>query len=560
MAFKKSAVAIDLGSHAVRVLEVSVSEKGVHVHRALSIARSELAEEGIEPGDHAGLASALRSRMAEARISPRGVVLGIGGQDSMMRYTRIPPVPAWRLKVIMDYEVNEVAEKIGEPLASDYRVLELPREADEDQTILMGLAKETPLQAILDAFEAVRITAHRAVPNPLAVYAACDAFWPKPDPDAPEDDLLLAADMGAENLNIAILLNGRLAFARSTSFGGRHFTDALATGLNLKPEDAEKLKIGRGGLDDREKGVFYDSVPLLRTAAGQLLGMLQSSLRFAATQTGARLPPVSRIVLMGGGMRLRGLQAFLGQGLGCDAEEFRPTAMKLDPDLPEDVAGAIASRPGELGVALGLGASSLREAGASESEKRTLSLLPAKYRKRRELRDRTAYLYAAAALLIVLLLARFAQGIAGYSKARDVHAELSSTHTQLTGMKAELDQTASQAEVRRARLNHLLREAEVTSFQAYVLDLLPRVLRPEVQLEKVWLEVAEDEDSGQRDYRLHIAGRANNEKSQGLDCILDLQSALKAEERIGSVEEESSRPQGAWYTFELSVRPNYVAY
>jgi len=561
MAFKKSAVAIDLGAHAVRVLEVSVSEKGVHVHRALAIHRAELAEEGIEPRDHAALARALKSRMSEARISTRGVVLGIGGQDSMMRYTRIPPVPAWRLKVIMNYEVTEVAEKIGEPLASDYRVLELPREADEDQTILIGLAKETPLQEILDAFEGAGITVERAVPNPLAVFAACDAFGAKPDPDAPEDDLLLAADMGAENLNIAIVLNGRLAFARSTSFGGRYFTDALAAGLGLKPEDAEKLKVTRGGLDDREKGVFYDAVPFLRTGAGQLLGMLQSSLRFAATQTGVSLPPLSRIVLMGGGMRLPGLAAFLGQGLGQDAEEFRPAGMmKLAPELPEDVAEVLSERPSEFGVALGLGASSLREAGASEAQKQTLSLLPAKYKKRREFKDRTVFLYAAGILLLVLLVARFAQGMVGYSRAKEVHSELSDAHSQLTKMKSELDQTASQAEVGRGRLNHLLREAEVTAFQAYVLDLLPRVLRPEVQLEKVWLEVAQDEETGHRDYRLHIAGRVNNEKRQGLDCILDLQSALKAEERIGSVEEESSRPQGAWYTFELSVRPNYVAY
>jgi hypothetical protein len=86
------------------------------------------------------------------------------------------------------------------------------------------------------------------------------------------------------------------------------------------------------------------------------------------------------------------------------------------------------------------------------------------------------------------------------------------------------------------------------------------VIRPEVQIEKVWLEIPAEEESGQRDYQLHIAGRVNNEKRQGLDCIIDLQSALKADERIGSVAEESSRPQGAWYAFELSVKPNYVTY
>ncbi len=560
MAFSRNAVAIDLGAHSIKVVDVTVSPAGVHVGRALHVERSELASLGLEPGNAEQLARMLRERMVEARISARGVILGIGGQDCMMRYTRIPPVPAWRLKVIMQYEASEVAEKIGEPLASGYRPLQLAREADEDQTILIGLAKEKPLQDLLDALESAGIVVERVIPGAIAVFSAHDAFGKKADPDSPEDDLVLVADMGAENLSIALVLNDKLAFARSVTFGGKNFTEALAQGLGISPADAEKLKVARGGLDEREKGVHPDSVMYLRAASGQLLGMLQASLRFASTQIGVSLPALSRVSLLGGGMRLRGLPAFLTQGLGKPAELFSPSGVKLSSDLPQPVAKALSEKPGDFGAALGLGASRLREGSGTDAAKSPLSLLPAKYAKRREFKDRTLFLYAAGALLVVFLCARLAHAIYANVSASSVRSQLEGVHAALDAKKKELDQTVREAEKRKARLNRLLRESELTAFQAYVLDLLSRVVRPEIQLEKIHMDLGESEDDTSFDYNLRVAGRVNNEKRQGLDWILELQSALKAEERIASVEVESSRPDGAWYTFELSLRPNYVSY
>src|SRR5437867_9372183 len=367
---QRSAVGIDLGAHAIKVADVKGADQGRTVLRALCVERSELS--GLEPGNISQLARILRAQLDAAKISPRGVVLGIGGQDSMMRYTRIPPVPAWRLKVIMSYEVGEIAERMGEPLASDHCVLQIAREADEDQTVLIGLAKEKSLVELLGALEAEGITVEKAVPSALAIFGLQDAFGQKADPDSADDDLLLLADMGAENLSVALLLNGRLAFARSVTFGGKNFTEALAQDLGIGLAEAERLKISRGGLDERDRGVFADSIRSLRGAAGQLLGMLQSSLRFSASQTGATLPPLSRALLLGGGMSLRGMPAFLQQGLGKPVDFFLPAAMSLAATLPSPVSKALSERPGDFGVALGLGTSRLRDAASSEKPKSSL--------------------------------------------------------------------------------------------------------------------------------------------------------------------------------------------
>lgn len=559
MALRKNVVALDLGASAIKALSVSVTDAGVQIERALHIQRQELVNDGLEPGNLEQLARMLAARMADQRLSTRGVVLGIGAQDCMMRYTRMPPVPDWRLKVIMEYEAKEMSEKVNEPLASGYRPLQLAREADEDQTVLLGLVKEKPLEAIVDALESAGITVDLAIPNPAALFAAQDAFGRKADPEAQDDDLALLCDLGAESLSIALVLNDRLAFARSVTFGGKAFTEALAQSLGLDLEQAEKSKVARGGLDERESGVHQDSVMPLRGAAGQLLGMLQSSLRVASSQIGVPLPALSRVVLCGGATRLRGLAPFLAQGFGKPVEYFSPQPLRIGASVGQPAARALTERPGDFTVALGLAASRLRD-GISAPGRGPMNILPARYAKRREFRDRTVYLYAAGVLLLLLLLGRLGQAIYSNAQAGRLHAELKSTEVKLQELRRELDSTTAAADHRKVRLDRLLKEAEPTAFQAFVLDSLGRVLRPEIQLDTIGLVADDAADEVSFDYRLRIKGRVNNEQRRGLDWILELQSSLQAEDRIGRVDVESSNPDGAWYVFEISVRPQNVSY
>jgi Tfp pilus assembly PilM family ATPase len=555
MVLERRAVGIDLGARSVKAVDLRVSGQGVTVARALRVERSEL------PGGLEELGRGLRERLGRERIPAKGVVLGISGPDTMVRYTRVPPVPSWRLKVLMDFEVGEMTEKTGEPLASGFQLLQLPREAEEDQTILIGLVKEKALSERLDAFEGAGITVSQAVLGPLAVFSAQDAFGWKPDEGTEEDDLALLADLGEENLALAFSLNGRLVFARSASFGGKSFTEALARRLGIDPADAERVKVARGGVFAEEAGVHPETVAPLSEAAAQLLALLQSSIRFAGTQTGTRLPPLSRIVLLGGGMRLRGLGAFLSRSFGKPTELFQPAGLRLSGSLPEPAAKDLAERAGDYGVALGLAAAGLRSGGRGNAAPLVPSILPEKYLKRREFQDRTMFLYGAGAILLIILLVNLARGIVRNSGAQSVIAELSQAQAQLQTAKREYDSMLRDAEVKKARLNRLLAEAEQTAFQAYSLDLLARVLRPEMRLERVYLDdsvLLEDETTS--DYGLYLECKVSNEKRQGLQWIGELQETLRADDKIRSVEIVSSDSDRLWRSFKLLIKPKYVAY
>ena len=549
MAFQRTAVGLDLGSKAIKIVQVKISGAEASLERSIVIPRAKIESEGVDPSDPDELAEALHEAMTSAGVRTGGVVLALDSKDSMVRYTHMPPMASKRLATVMGYEVESVSDRMEEPLASDYSVLPTRRE-DGDQTILLGLAKEEPLIQRLDALEGAGITVARAIPATAALFGAWDLFGTKDDPDSADEDLVLAVDMGASHLHMVLILNNRLAFVRSATFGGDNFTEAIAQQLNLDLTDAERLKVTRGGVDESLRGVAAQTAPPMRSISGQLLGMIQSSVRFCESQAGILLPAVSRLWITGGGMRLRGLPEYLARSLGD-----KPFKV-FEPKGNEAETGSEASRgasEASLGLALGIGAFGL---GSGTQKVLTLNVLPGKYRARRQFRERTVFLYAALAMLVFFLAAQAVHGFVLRSHANERRSQLAAALKELELKRDERDESIARSTQTRTRINRRLREAEPTAFQAFVLHFLADTLRSEFQLLRIALEPVDRENDSGFDYELHIDGQVSDERRNGLTLIRELQESLANEERISDARIGPSRSEGPWYTFSLILVPN----
>jgi len=559
MAIQKTAVGVDFGADTIKAVRVRVVGNEARIDSVVSIPRGdEFAREDV-----AQLARKLRDAMVEAGIPTKRIVLSIDARDSIIRYNHVPPMPASRLSLIMKYEVESIGERMGESLASDCRVLPVMRD-DGEQTVLLALAKEDPLTEFLDAFDGAGVTVAAAVPAPLALFGAWDLFATKMDIDSPDDDHVLVVDLGRSGINVALILNNRLVFARSGSFGGELFTEALASEFGISRDDAERLKVARGGLDDSGRGVDDRTVGPLRSTAGQLLGFVQSSIRFGSSQTGVSLPPVTRLWLTGGGARLRGLPEYLSGGLGRKPFEV------FDPAVADGGRVSVSVSDGKDGVSeacvgMPLGLSAIGLLSARDAQAGTgVSILPEKYRRQRVFRERTRWLIAAAVVLVAVLVAQFVQGWTVRGRAAETRTRIGERREELDRKVAQRDGWIATSSRTRARINRMLREGEPSAFQAFMLDFFARNLRPEIQLELVNLEVetVENEEAGsyRNRYVLLVRGRANNEKGRAHDWVLDLQSRIKQEERVRDAKVQNTRVErSAWYSFELLIEPQYVS-
>jgi type IV pilus assembly protein PilM len=553
----RTSVGLELGTHSVKVVHLRVADQGLVIENAIYLDRKALAARSVDIDDRAAVATLLRRMMNEKRIPTRGVILSISGSEAILRYTAVPPVPAWRLKVIMEFEVNSVAERMGEELTSDFRLLPIPRESEDDQVVLVGLAKEAQLGEVLTDLESAGIFVKRAVPAPLGLYTAYSTFAGEADDsdrDVDKDDVTVLVDIGRSTLNTVIVLNGNIIFARSASYGGESFTEAVARDLGVDARKAESLKIKKGSVGIDAPAGHEELVSALRGGAAQVQNVIQSALRFCRTQTGVRVPDPDRIVLVGGGSRLFGLDTYLGQAFKKPVQRLETPGMVPSENIDDQTAKALRSRPGDFAVAIGLAVTSLREKSFQ------LEIIPQKYKDKRQFRERTLFLYAAGALLLLTVMVGFWDGWSSLSREEGRYETLQSARTGLQAQKTEMDENYERTMQVEERINRLLREVEITSFQAALMDFFLKSLPAEVRLLRLRLGDNLDETDTDFEYRMVVMASADNSDQRGIDVIRDFERRLREIPDVASVVIERPESVGTDYEFRVVVNPAFQSY
>ena len=158
-------VGIDLGSRAIKVIAGEMKGPLFSVQRAFSIP--------VEmSGDPEESLLAAVGGLKEYLGKAPGARFSLSGKELIIRYTQVPPVPTWRLRLLMDFEVREMAHQAGEPLASDYNLVSVPGKGGGEETVLVAVVKERFLAARNDAVRAACGPPNSGMPASLALFNA----------------------------------------------------------------------------------------------------------------------------------------------------------------------------------------------------------------------------------------------------------------------------------------------------------------------------------------------------------------------------------------------------
>ena len=317
----------------------------------------------------------------------------------IIRYTHVPPVPDWRLKLLMQFEINEVSSQSGGEVAADYRRLNLPVEGGEE-TVLVSLARNTWLSPRIRAATSSGIKATGGCPCSVAAF---NAFLQHGSWDDGETTYLV--NIGRENIDMAIQRDGELLFARNMAGGGGMFTEAIMSTFGLREPKSEKNKVTKGDLTPKSQARYPDATSeklanAMQGPAGQLVSMIQSSVMICRAQTKISDLNIDRLVLTGGTAAMKGIKQYFAANMSVPVELFDPIQ---EPDLsgldPTD-AQELGDQGFDFTVAVGL-AESLIQSTAFR-----LEVLTESEKKKRQFGERTIWslMAAVAALILVVLL------------------------------------------------------------------------------------------------------------------------------------------------------------
>lgn len=340
----KSVVGLDIGSSAVKAVELKPSGKG---HKVVAFGSEPIPADSIVDGaiiDGAAVADAIRRLFETHGIKDKDVCASLSGNAVIVKKITLPPMSEAELAESIYWEAEQYIPFDIQDVSLDYQIVNggvagkgkaaagtgmevllvaAKKEKIADYTGVIAQAGRTPVIVDVDAF---------ALQNAYEVNYGLE-------PGA----VVALIDIGASITNINIVSGEQSLFTRDISIGGHAYTEALQKELHLSQEQAEALKKGGPAIDGID---FEQARPVLRAVTDNVLLEIQKTFDFFRGTTGTA--HIDRIVLSGGASRVDGFAEMLAERFDAQIEEFDPfktiafDAQKFGVTVPADVSATSA--------------------------------------------------------------------------------------------------------------------------------------------------------------------------------------------------------------------------
>ncbi|WP_395640468.1 type IV pilus assembly protein PilM [Pseudolysinimonas sp.] len=310
-------VGVDIGSNAVRAVEVSGYDTGkpviVRQHEIAlpetSVRRGEVLEVGT-------VTTALRRLWSTGGFTTKDVVLGLGGPRIFARDLSVPKATLAQIRESLPFQVQDMLPvPVGDALLDFYPIAE---EMGEHGPAVRGMLVAAMKETVDANVGAVLGAGLRPVHVDLLAFALSRALAPKRT--AKGRDVIVS--IGASTTDVVVVDDGVPHFVRTIPNGGDDVTRALATRLQISPEQAEGAKrlIGMGGPMLRPED--RPALEVIYEVVGELLNAVRNTLSYFATANPEEMP--RRILVSGGGAQLLGLPAALSELTGLPVVVAEP--------------------------------------------------------------------------------------------------------------------------------------------------------------------------------------------------------------------------------------------
>jgi type IV pilus assembly protein PilM len=297
-----SPTGVDIGSTSIRAVEANRVKDHPVVTNFGQVGLPTGAVQGGMINDEKVVIAALKHLWATHKFRRRGVVLGVTSHQIVVREITLPNLPAREFRQSLPFQVRDLL-----PLAVDKALLDFyPLDKNKKSATIRGLLIAAPKEIVLPSVQAVERAGLRVERVDLASFAILRAAARLgPDVEA-------IADIGAHTTSVIIHADGEPKIVRTIPRGGAEVTDAIAKGLKISQEDAERLKCEVGLLPNQNPKV----AEVIMNAMRPLISELRSSFEYlAAAGSQAR---VSTLSLCGGSAIMPGLTDTLHDQFGID--------------------------------------------------------------------------------------------------------------------------------------------------------------------------------------------------------------------------------------------------
>jgi type IV pilus assembly protein PilM len=311
----KTVVGLDIGSSAVKAVELKPAGKGFKV---MGFAIEPVPPDSIVDGaiiDGAAVSDAIRQLFERASFKTKDVVASLSGNSVIVKKITLPVMTEAELAESIYWEAEQYIPFDIQDVNLDYQILD-PGTGPQSQGTMEVLLVAAKKEKIADYTGVISRAGRVPVVVDVDAFALQNAYETNYGLDA--DSVVVLLNAGASAMNLNILCGDQSVFTRDISSGGNAYTEAVQKELNLPFDLAEQLKKG-----EAVDGVsFEDAKPALHAMTENVLLEIQKTFDFF--KASASSDRIDRIVLSGGTSRVDGFAEALEDRFGTTVEMFDP--------------------------------------------------------------------------------------------------------------------------------------------------------------------------------------------------------------------------------------------
>lgn len=312
----KGLVGLDIGSSAVKLVELKPLSKGDKKWKLVNLCVEPLSPEVIVDGsimDSAMVVDAIVKLFNESKIKNNDLAIAVSGHSVIIKKITMAYMAEEELTESIRWEAESYIPFDIDDVFLDYQVLDEEDRGDGNMEVLLVAAKK---EKVSEYVSVVQQTGKSPVVVDVDSFALQNALTA--NYDLPEQQITALINIGASVMNINIIEGDTPVFWRDISFGGNVYSDAIQKDLGVDFETAELLKRG-----DSVEGVSFESVASILQGVTNDLGVeIQKTFDFFKATTSA--DRINQIMLTGGASKILNLDTFLSERFEAPVELLNP--------------------------------------------------------------------------------------------------------------------------------------------------------------------------------------------------------------------------------------------
>jgi type IV pilus assembly protein PilM len=370
---------IDIGQCALKALKLRETEDGLQAEAFDVVEHPQILSQPDADRDEL-IRAALEQFLSRNDVSGSQVAVAVPGQSSFTRFVKLPPVEPKKIPDIVRFEAEQQIPFPINDVIWRYQTFQMPDSPDVEVGIFA--MKKVDVGQVLQHFREVELPVDVVQMAPLALYN-----FMVYDGQLAAEGATLLVDVGADKTDL-VVADGARIWTRTIQIGGNSFTEALVRAFKLSFPKAEKLK--RTAASSKYARQIFQA---MRPVFADLVQEIQRSVGYYTSLH--RETRFRRLVGLGAGFRLPGLQKFLEQNLGVPVS--RVDSFNKLQTAPAVNAPAFDENVLSFAVAYGLALQGLDATAVNTN------LLPGEIARQRLWARKQPWFAAAAAVILAVL-------------------------------------------------------------------------------------------------------------------------------------------------------------